>query len=280
MAILRSFLVYEGKSIALCVSAHRLDAVVRRRAGARCEGGLLMKKLLNVALILSLAACSGAKSKAIPADPAKWEELAEDAKSLPDDERRMLGAYLVRMGMGAALNNSKVAVPPGTTIGDAIEAQTKFEADQKQAEAEAVAVKAKADAERAQRAAQLSKAATVVMTDMSVLPKNYDVGRYSERLDFTYAVMNKTDKAISGIKGVTVFTDQFGTEITKMNLSMDEDVPAKATRTIAGYGKDINQFDDDDRKLSNTPFSKMKVTFVTEMIVFADGTKLGSESEQ
>lgn len=239
-----------------------------------------MKKLLNVALILSLAACSGAKSKAIPADPAKWEELAEDAKSLPDDERRMLGAYLVRMGMGAALNNSKVAVPPGTTIGDAIEAQTKFEADQKQAEAEAVAVKAKADAERAQRAAQLSKAATVVMTDMSVLPKNYDVGRYSERLDFTYAVMNKTDKAISGIKGVTVFTDQFGTEITKMNLSMDEDVPAKATRTIAGYGKDINQFDDDDRKLSNTPFSKMKVTFVTEMIVFADGTKLGSESEQ
>jgi len=238
-----------------------------------------MKSITGLALSLALVACSGAKSTQIPSDPAKWETLAEDAKRLSDDDRRRLGAYLVRMGMGAAFGNSTIAVAPGTTIGDAIDAQTKFEAEQAEAEAQAVAVKAKADAEQARQSARMNQAATVVMRDMQVLPKNYDVGRYSERLAFSYAVMNRTSKPISGIKGTTVFTDQFGTEISKMALSMDEDIAPNATRVIDGYGKDINQFQDEDQKLATTPFSKLKTTFIPEMIVFKDGSKLGMASE-
>lgn len=235
-----------------------------------------MRRLTILVLSAALAACSGPKSTPIPTDPSKWDTLASSSKRLSDDDRRLLATYLMRMGVGAAFGNSKVSVPPGTTIGDAIDAQSKFEADQKEAEVQAAAVKSKADAQLAQRAARLKQAATVVLTNLSVLSKNYDAGRYSDRLALTFAIMNRTGKAISGVKGVTVFDDQFGAEISRMSLSMDEDVAPNSTRTIEGYGKDINQFEADDQKLATTPFSKIKATFIPEMIVFADGSKLGS----
>lgn len=236
----------------------------------------MKREFAAVLMALALVGCSSAKSTTIPTDPSKWDTLASDAKRLSDDDRRLFASYLVRMGAGSALSESKVAVPPGTTIGDAIKDQQKFEADEKIAEAKAAALKAKADAERARTMAKLEHAATVVMTDMTLQPKDIYNGRFNNRLAFVYAVDNHTPKGISGIKGTTVFRDQFGTEIERMGLSMDEDIAPSSMRTISGYGKDLNEFEDSDQKLAVTPFSKLKVTFEPEMIVFSDGSKLNT----
>ncbi|MBA2935305.1 hypothetical protein HZF05_14550 [Sphingomonas sp. CGMCC 1.13654] len=236
-----------------------------------------MKRIAVVALlVLSLTAgCSRPKSTVIPSDPQKWDQLADSVKKLSDDDRKEFTAYMMRVSMASAFSGNKaIAVPPGTTIGDAISDQKKWEADQQAEEAKANILKAKVAAERSAAMKKLSDTATVALADLTVLPKNYDAGRFSDRLSFIYAVDNHTGKAISGIKGTVVFKDQFGADIERMGLSMDEDIAPNSSRAITGYGKDINQFEDNDTKLAVTPLSKMHVTFEPQMINFADGTSL------
>ena len=230
----------------------------------------------TVGLALILAACSGPKSTVIPSDLQKWDTIADSVKKLSDEDKSLFTGYAMRMTIGSALAGGKGGIPPGTTIGDAIQLQKEFLDKQKQEEAQADLLKAKVQAERAADVAKLNNVAIVALAGLEVLPKNYDAGRFSDRLDLLLAVQNRTAKAISGIKGALVFKDQFGTEITTMNLSLDEDIAAGASRSISGYGKDINQFEDTDTKLAVTPLEKMHVTFVPQMIVFADGTNMGA----
>jgi hypothetical protein len=226
-------------------------------------------------IALMLAACSGPKSTIIPTDPQKFDTISDSVKALSDEDKSLFTGYVVRMTIGSALSGDKGGIPPGTTIGDAIRLQKEFLEKQKQNEAEADLLKAKVQAERTAEVAKLNGAATVALAGLEVQPKNYEAGRFSDRLSLLLAVQNRTAKAISGIKGALDFKDQFGTEIETLNLSLDEDIPAGAARPITGYGKDINQFEEADNKLAVTPLAKMHVTFVPDMIVFADGTKMG-----
>lgn len=225
---------------------------------------------------LALAACSGPKSTVIPSDPQKWDTIADSVKDLSDEDKSLFTGYVTRMTIGSALSGGKGGIPPGTTIGDAIKLQKAFLEEEKHEEAQADLLKAKVQAERAASVAKLNNVATVALVGLTVLPKNYDAGRFSERLDLLLAVQNRSTKPISGIKGALVFKDQFGAEIGTMQLSLDEDVAAGSSRSITGYGKDINQFEDTDTKLAVTPLQKMHVTFLPQMIVFADGTNVGS----
>lgn len=240
-----------------------------------------MRKIILpiVVATLALSACNSAKSTLIPTDPEKWGEISEQVKSLDDDDREAVTKYMMRMTLGAAFSGGKAGIPPGTTIGDAIDQQHEWQKKQQQEEAEAAVLKAKVEAQKAADAAKIKQAATVAITDVSILPENMMAGRYSDRLNMEIAVQNKTAKQISGIKGTVNFDDQFGSRISSTNLSLDEDVKPNESRNITGYGRDLNQFEDSDKKLASIPFSKMKVTFVPEMIVFADGSKIGSVAD-
>jgi hypothetical protein len=232
-----------------------------------------------VGAALALSACHSPKSTVIPSDPSKWDSISDDVKKLPEDDRSKLTSYMMRKTLGTALAGGKPDIPVGTTIGDAIKDQKQFEDDQKAQQAKDDIVKAKLTAQRAAAVQKLRQAASVVLTDLTVLPKDYDAGRFSPRLSFLIGVENHSAKAISGIKGVFIFNDQFNTEITKISMSLDEDVGPNASRTISGYGKDLNQFEDSDVKLSNTPLSKMHVVFEPSMIVYADGSNLSAPEE-
>lgn len=212
----------------------------------------------------------------VPTDPQKWDTIAGDVKKLSDEDRALFGGYAVRMTVGSVMSGGKGAIPPGTTIGDAIKSQRDFLEKQKQDEVQANLLKAKVEAQRAAQIAKLNQAVTVALASLTVLPKSYDAGRFSDRLSLLIAVQNHTPKAISGVKGALIFKDQFGAEISTIRLSLDEDIAPQASRSISGYGKDINQFEDADNKLAVTPLSKMHVSFIPEMIVFADGTNMAA----
>lgn len=232
-----------------------------------------MKKRVVVLAALLLAGCS-AKSAVIPTDPNQWDKLGEKAKHLSEDDRRLFGAYMARMTIGTAFSGGKVAIPAGETIGKAIDDEKKFEADQKKQQEESDLLKAKAAAERDAAEAALSKAALVTLISKTYVPKDIDRERFSDRVDFIFAVQNRTAKDIAGIKGTLEFDDMFGTEIKDIGFSMDEGVAAGQTRTISGYGMELNQFDDSDTKLAQTDLSKMKAVFHPEMIVFKDGSNM------
>jgi len=223
--------------------------------------------------VLVLASCSP-KSAVIPSDPAHWDQISDRAKHLSDDDRRLLAAYLMRESMGSALAGGKPSIPPGTTIGQAIADQKKFEADLAKQGVEAEILKAKAAAQRATAEAALDNAALVTLVSKSVLPQNIDAERFNDRVNFVIAIQNKTLKDISGVKGTLEFDDMFGTEIKSFSLSIDNGVKAGQIATTSDYGFDVNQFENPDTQIAQTDLAKMKVTFHPEMIVFSDGTKM------
>jgi len=94
-----------------------------------------MRKLVFtlVAAGLVLSACSkGPKDTVLPSDPKQWSEsgLKDSIEKLSPDDRKLLGAYMIRMGIGGALTGK--TIPEGTTIGQAIEEEKKYEAGQGQ----------------------------------------------------------------------------------------------------------------------------------------------------
>jgi len=232
-----------------------------------------MRFILPVALALALlvGACSRSKDAVIPNDPSKWSQLAEQTKDLSSNDKQLLGAYLARNTLGNILAHTG-GIPPGTTVGEAIDQQRDFEAKQKLADAQAEALKARATAERQAAIDKLNHLVTFAVVSKTLEPKNYEAGRYSDRISFVFAVKNNTPKNIAGVKGMVEFRDMFGTTIEDVGISLDRAVPANSEKTVDGFGKDVNQFENRDQQLATTDLSKMKVTFVPEMVVFADGT--------
>ena len=228
--------------------------------------------IIAVAACLILGACSRSKDTVIPSDPSKWSEMSEKLKDLTPEERQELAAYLMRNTLGGLFTHGTVGITPGTTVGQAIEQQKDFEVKEKQEEAQAEALKARAQAERNAMIEKLNHLVTFAVVSKQYVPSNIYQERFSDRVDFVFAVKNNTDKDIAGVKGAVEFRDMFGSTIENMQISLDRKVAANTEQSIDGYGKDINQFENSDQQLANTDLGKMKVKFVPEMIVFADGS--------
>jgi len=118
-----------------------------------------------------------------------WDEkLAPEVKKLSDADREKVAAYLIRAKMGEAFGGN--GIPPGTTIGQAIDAQAKWENEQAAKRAEEEALKKKLEQQRAAALEQLNKAVTVTLLAKEELPENYRIGRYSKYQHFRIGAQN------------------------------------------------------------------------------------------
>lgn len=113
----------------------------------------------------------------------------------------------------------------------------------------------------------------VQVTDKKNLDENWDVGRYSPRVEFSFKVFNKTSKDIKGVQGILTVKDLFGVDIMSSALDFTgEDIEANGSINVSGMGLDINQFMDDHIKLYNTDYSDLKFEYEVTAIVYTDGT--------
>lgn len=229
----------------------------------------------TLALLVALAvlsACSKPTDAVIPSDMATWDkELAPHLKKLPDEDREKVAGYLMRAKVGEVFGGK--GVPPGTTIGQALEAQKKWEAEQAAKRAEEEALKKKLEQERAAAMEQLNKAVTVTLLAKQELPKNYDAGRYSEYQQFRIGVQNNSDKPVAGVAGEIKFIDVFDKEVGAVSFRITENIAPGKSATWIG-GRDYNQFLDTHRAVWNLEDGKYTTKFIPEMVVFQDGTKL------
>lgn len=240
-------------------------------------------RLLFSALLV-LCSCKNAQDVFVPTDVKSWDsnqDFQTAMRALSEEDKKLMAAYGIRMQADGA------GVLPGTTIADALKSQrewtantTKSEQDkqaqEKKLEDDRKALAAKAEADRAAKTKEMNEAVTVAVTRMEFLPKNFQEDRFSDMILVNIAFDNKTEKAITGIKGVIVFKDIFGDLIKNINLSYDEGVKARSTATWDGTIK-LNQFDGDDQKLAQTPMDKLKIEWKPEVYLFADGASLKSE---
>jgi hypothetical protein len=216
--------------------------------------------------------CSNPTDTVIPSDMATWDkDLAPALKKLPDADREKVAAYLMRAKMGEVFGGK--GMPPGTTIGQALEAQKTWEAAQAAKRAEEEALKKKLEQERAAAVEQLNKVVTVTLLSKRELPKNYDAGRYSEYQAFRIGVQNNGEKVVVGVAGEIKFVDVFDKEVGAVSFRISENIEPGKSVTWNG-GRDYNQFLDQHRAVWNLEEGKYTTKFVPEMVVFKDGTKL------
>lgn len=120
---------------------------------------------------------------------------------------------------------------------------------------------------------QNDKRIVVNVTDKQNLGVNYNAGRYSPRVEYTFEVFNNTEKEIKGIQGILTVKDLFGVDIMSNGLDFTgQIIPVNESITITGKGIDINEFIDSDVKLYNTDYEDLKFEYEITSIVYTDGT--------
>jgi hypothetical protein len=222
-------------------------------------------------VIAALSGCSKPTDAVIPSDFASWEkDLVPHLQKLSEADREKVAAYLIRAKAGEVFGGK--GLPPGTTIGQAIEGQKKFEIEEAAKRAEEEALKKKLEQERTAAMEQLNKAVTVTLLEKKEVPKNYDAGRYSAHQEFRVGIQNNSDKPVIGVAGEIKFIDVFDKEVGSVIFKASEAIEPGKTITWTGERK-YNEFIDKHRAVWNLQSGKYTTKFVPEAVVFKDGTK-------
>jgi hypothetical protein len=174
------------------------------------------------------------------------------------------------------MTGSSPSIPAGETLGQAIEEQRKFVAEQKAEEERQAALKAALQAKRDAATKAMRDAVTVTLVSKKIKPEyGYSGILLDTNLDITFGYKNNTAKDIAGVKGLISIRDLFGDKISDFLVSNDDTIPAGKSITWSGSRSvKYASGDNKDRKLAELDDSKYKVVWEPRMIVFSDGTKL------
>lgn len=113
----------------------------------------------------------------------------------------------------------------------------------------------------------------VNVTDKKNLDVNYNAGRYSARVEFSFEVYNNTSKSIKGVQGILTIKDLFGVDIMSVSLDFTgQTINANESITVSEMGFDINRFKDDHVLIYNTDFRDLNFEYEVTSIVYSDGT--------
>ena len=240
---------------------------------AKSRTGLCI--IATALLCIALTGCSKPTDAVVPTDPKQWDgEFAQKIKNLSEADKGLLAAYLLRTQLGEVFG--KQGMPVGTTVGQAIDAQRQWIAEQEAKKAAAQRLKVELEAKQAATAAELSK--TIVLTFMGqhYIPRNFDAGRLDGRFSVEIGVKNLGSKTIKGVKLQLVFKDTFGEVISKRGVDIEHTIPPGGEYVWKG-GRNINEYIDEDRKLMHLEDGQYSAEMQPTMVVYADGSTVGGK---
>jgi hypothetical protein len=216
---------------------------------------------------------------------SSWgKELGPVANKLDDKDRALFVSYVARMRAAAASAGGGTPVPPGTTVGQAIEDQKRWAAEAERLvakekeerarkEAEAAARKARLDAERAAAVAKIKAAVVVTLLGKRELPRDMDAGRSSPMQEVTLVLENKSAKAIAAVAGTMEFIDPAGKVVARMHVEVSDVIhPGDTYRWIGERAYD--DFVDEQRALWKLQQGKYQTRFMPSSLAFVDGEKV------
>jgi hypothetical protein len=242
-----------------------------------------LRKLIIFLALSLIVGCSNPNDIVFGPEPLKQiAEQGDQFKKLSEEDRSLLVGYLTITEVEKVFG-ADVKPATGRTVGEVLvdakawkEKMKAAEAEKIKREAEAETLKNKVLAERKAIADKISASVVVAIIDKIVLPKNYDVGRYTEMLSLKYAIENKSEKTIRQLKGHVRFKDATDDEIGSLWVDIDEPIkPKQILKTTTGRGWRINEFMNGEiERIAGREFSSMKATFEPESIAFEGGEVL------
>ncbi|MFG0677714.1 hypothetical protein [Delftia sp. WSY_7] len=227
------------------------------------------------AAMVLITGCSKPTETVIPSDMSQWDSvLAPAVKKLPEEDRKLLAAFVARAKTGELLGKGE-GIPFGTTVGDAISLQKKWTEDQriKAEEEKALKEKLAKEAEAAKRL--INESVTVALLSKNQRPRDFHAGRFEDQQIFIVGIENKTHKRIMGVSGEMTFIDVFDKVVGSMNFAASEEIRPGSTIKWTGV-RSYNQFDKDQRAMWNLEEGKYKVMFTPWEVIFEGGEKLSA----
>lgn len=235
---------------------------------------------LALAATLMITGCSKPEEYQLPERVEDWksdEGLKKNVEKLEKEDKELLRGFLVRAAMSEAFGGDGAGK---MTIGEAIENQKSWQAEQaakkavqEKREAEANALAEKLAKQKKEAEDKMNAALTVALTKLEWYPADYRNRIISDGFNIEVGMENKTGVEITAVKGSLRLADSFDDEIKTLNFSSDVTIPPGEAVTWKG-GIDYNQFMNEDQKLKSTAFNKLKVTWHPAAYIFADGSKM------
>lgn len=229
----------------------------------------------TVLLTVMLLACTtNPLDTPLPSDVKVWKEdtkVTQAADKLSEEDREALHGYAVRHLLVEAFGGQPDPVP--STIREAVSSQRAFLNRKADEEAAAEALAAKQRKENEEKMEHLKAAVTVALVDKEFRDIDVDQRIYQSRVAARLVFKNNTEKAIDGIKGTVVFLDVFDTPIKQVSLAYDQGIPAGGQKEWVGEIA-YNRYKEEDRKLATVSMDKVKISWLPELLLFSDGSKL------
>lgn len=159
------------------------------------------------------------------------------------------------------------------TVGQIIDDQAAFDADQRAQAEKQARLAAEARARHNAQIAALRGALTVALVDKGFQPEDWENGQYNSYITVELALRNNSKKTIRAIRGTLGFDTLLGDPIYKNNLEDSDPIAPGKTQDWNGSVK-YNQFDDSLTQLRNASLANVKLDWEPQKILFTDGTTL------
>lgn len=261
-------------------------------------------KLLMVSLLcLSLAACGESDPQAVTLPvPASVLDIVNSFKvkravqTLSHVEQDLLKSYLLR----TALDDGRDR--PALTIGQAIDAQRAWLAEQEaqaarqQAQKEAEAAQQQAMKEEQEQQQQLLKeneakqqalieeieqqkaqaldlmnaAVSASLASLKLKEKDYKKKIYSDYIDVELIIKNNSESDLSGFKGALVLKDTSGAPVKTLEISASAEIEA-GQAVLYTTKLDHNPLIDEDKLLATLDTDKIHYEWVPKAYTFKNG---------
>ncbi len=241
-----------------------------------------MKKRLIVTGLacLMLVACANPKNTVIPQDVDQLATIKPELEKLTPEEQQLAAAYIVRVTLTSKMagvfgGKEGQGIPPGMTLGKAVEEQRRFVEERKAEEARQATLKAELEARREAAMKPLREAVTVTVVSKGIEVQRSHGITTDELLVVDFGYQNNTGKDIAGVKGYVSVRDLFGEEISGFAITNDVTIPAGQSVIWQGSRSvRFAQTQSNDRKLASLDESKYTVVWTREAVVFVDGSSL------
>lgn len=231
--------------------------------------------VLIIVLVAAACAQDPRQYRITEANKDHFMDDLKQKKGLTVEEAGLLYSYSLRTSMRASLGQNAPS-PVGKTIGELIAAERDIQvkAKKERDDQERLAKEAKAKAEAL--AAELRKAITLTVYEKSFVPSDPMAGRFQDHIIIKCAYQNSSPQRIRAFTGSVRFTDLFDKKVFESGLTISDPVNAGEKASWTGT-INYNQFIDEHRLFRDAALADLKVVWLPKQILFADGTKIGSD---
>jgi hypothetical protein len=227
-----------------------------------------------------IVGCSTIRDREVTAENTEevMRELGQSRDVTPEEAQLVVG-YLARQRIGEAFGRDQEGMLPAT-VAQMIERQRLFvqeaaarEQERAAAEAQRVEEERLAAQQRAAEMEALRASLPGQVLRISFIESNWRTHQLRDQIAFDVRVSNLGERAIRGVRGRFVFLDTFGTEVSSVVVSVEQDMLANQAFENS-YVRDYNQFVPEDRALRNFDLTRGTVRWEPSQVVYADGTSI------